>query len=87
MYMIQVKWCDSNWKGVWLGVREGWRRKIFFSKLESQRQTLMTKISDPLLFFNLNHNEKLNFLVNDPSMVKHTAKFIVEAYEYRSTLI
>ena len=57
------------------------------SKLEQQRQILLHQIPDPIYFSNLNPNEKLNFLVNEPSFVKKTAKFIVEAYEYRSTLI
>ena len=57
------------------------------SKLEQQRQILLHQIPDPIYFSNLNSNEKLNFLVNEPSFVKKTAKFIVEAYEYRSTLI
>ena len=57
------------------------------NKLDRQRQTLLSRISDPVYFSNLNLNEKLNFLVNDPLIVKQTAKFIVEAYDYRSTLL
>ena len=36
-------------------------------------------------FMTLNLAEKFNFLVNDPAMVKQTAKFIIEAFEFRST--
>ena len=51
------------------------------------RETLFNTISDHANFFTMNQNEKLNFLVNDPSTVKNTAKFIVEAFDHRSKLI
>ena len=56
-------------------------------KLEIPRQSLLSKIPEHINFLNLNPIEKLIFLVNDPLIVKQTAKFIVDAYEYRSTLI
>ena len=51
------------------------------------RETLFNTISDHANFFTMNQNEKLNFLVNDPSIVKKTAKFIVESFDHRSKLI
>lgn len=51
------------------------------------REILFNSILDQAAFFSLNHNERLNFLVNDPSIVKKTAKFIVEAFDHRSKLI
>ena len=60
---------------------------LFCSKFEQMRQILFNKIPDFESFLTLDSNEKLIFLVNDPSMVKQTAKFIVEAFEFRSTLL
>ena len=34
-------------------------------------------------FTNLNENEKLKFLLNDPSIVKQSAQFIVNAFDNR----
>ena len=52
-----------------------------------QRQTLFNRIPDLAHFETLNRKDKLNFLVNDSAIVKQTAKFIVESFELRSTLI
>ena len=38
-------------------------------------------------FQGLGNIDKLELLVNDPMLVKQTAKFITEAYEHRSTII
>ena len=57
------------------------------SKLERHRQLLLSRIPDHVDYLNLNNIEKLNLLLNDPSMVKQTAKFVVDAFEFRSTLI
>ena len=54
---------------------------------EIQRQTLFRHIPDIGGFLNLDDHEKLKFLLNDPTIVKQTAKYIVDAYEYRSTLL
>lgn len=60
---------------------------LFCNKYVTQRQTLFSHIPDLEGFLNLDSHGKLKFLVNDPAMVKKTAKFIVSAYEYRSTLL
>ena len=49
------------------------------------RQSLFNFIPDLQHFRTLNSCEKLNFLVNDPGMVKQTAKFIIDSFEFRST--
>ena len=60
---------------------------LFCNKYQQLRQNLFNQIPDHHTFTTLAHNEKLKYLVNEPTMVKQTAKFIVEAYEYRSTLL
>ena len=57
------------------------------SKFEQHRQILFNKITDINSFLAYNASEKIKFLVNDPNMVKPTAKFIVDAFEYRSTIM
>ena len=48
------------------------------------RSTLLEKIYDPN-FEMLNVTEKLKFLLNNPSIVKQTAQFVIDAYDNRST--
>ena len=55
------------------------------NKYNQYRQTLFNRIPDFQYFMTLNLAEKFNFLVNDPAMVKQTAKYIIDAFEYRST--
>ena len=57
------------------------------NKYEQLRQILYSKIPDLNNFLALEMTEKLKFLVNEPNIVKQTAKFIVEAHDYRSTLL
>ena len=57
------------------------------SRFEQLRQTLFNQIIDINSFNAYNASEKLKFLVNDPTIVKQTAKFIVDAFDYRSTII
>ena len=51
------------------------------------RQTLFSHIPNLDYFQTLGSSDKLKFLVNEPAMVKQIAKFIVKAFEFRSTLI
>ena len=51
------------------------------------RQILFDNITNLEHFRSLNNNDKLSFLVNDPAVVKQTAKFLVASFELRSTLI
>ena len=51
------------------------------------RQLLFSHIPDIEFFHMLNKSDKLKFLVNDPVIVKQTAKFTVASFELRSTLI
>ena len=60
---------------------------LFCNKYEQLRRVLFNHIPDLVSFLALSAIEKLIFLVNDPNLVKQTAIFIVEAYEYRLTLI
>ena len=60
---------------------------LICSKFDQQRQVLFNKIPDSNSFHALDAKDKLNFLVNDPNIVKQTAKFIVDAFEFRSTLL
>ena len=55
--------------------------------LGSSEDKNFNHIPDLVSFLALSAIEKLIFLVNDPNLVKQTAIFIVEAYEYRLTLI
>ena len=57
------------------------------NKFEQQRQTLYSNIPDINRFLAYDINERVKFLVNDPNIVKQTAKFLVDAFEYRSTLM
>ena len=60
---------------------------LICSKYDQLRQILYSKIPEFNNYVVLDTNEKLKFLVNHPNMVKQTAKFIVDAFEYRSTLL
>ena len=51
------------------------------------RQILLSHTPNLEYFQTLNNNDKLKFLVNDPAIVKQTAKFIVASFELRSTLL
>ena len=54
-------------------------------KYSQNRQALFNHIPDLQHFTSLNSVEKLSFLVNDPAMVKQTAKFIIDSFEFRTT--
>ena len=60
---------------------------LFCSEYDQLRQTLLSSIPDQVNFAAFNHNEKITYLVNEPNIVKQTAKYIVEAFDHRSTLI
>ena len=54
---------------------------------DQARQILFDHIPDIDNFNTLNTDDKLKLLLNDPTLVKQTSKFIVNSYELRSTLI
>ena len=60
---------------------------LFCSKYEHFRQVLFNHIPNINSFLAWDCNTKFKFLVNDASMVKQTAIYIVDAFDYRSTLI
>ena len=60
---------------------------LFCSRYDQARQSLFEHIPDFANFNVLNTDEKLKFLVNDPMIVKQTAKFITNSFDFRSTLI
>ena len=69
------------------GVEDETHFLLFCSKFDNFRQILLNKVPDLDTFHNLNNSEKLKLLLNEPSLVKDTAKFIVSAFEHRSTLL
>ena len=56
-------------------------------KYNFNRQSLFNHIPDLQHFRTLESVDKFNFLVNDPAIVKQTAKFIIDSFEFRSTQI
>ena len=60
---------------------------LFCQRYEQARQNLYSSIIDIESFMDLSTEDKLKLLLNDTSLVKQTAKFIINSYEYRSTLI
>ena len=57
------------------------------NRYDQARQILFEHIPDFDSFNILNNNEKLDFLVNNPMIVKQTSKFLTNAFDYRSTII
>ena len=60
---------------------------LFCRVYDEARQLLFDHIPDIDNFNALNTDDKLKLLLNDPTLVKQTSKFIVNSYELRSTLI
>ena len=58
---------------------------LICNKFDKFRQKLFNHIPDLNEFFTLGLDEKINFLVNNPIIVKQTPIFIVDTFEYRST--
>ena len=56
-------------------------------RYDESRRELFRNIADLDQFLALENIEKLKLLVNDPTLVKQTAKFIVTSFELRSTII
>ena len=54
---------------------------------DESRRELFSNIPDMDQFSALENIDKLKKLVNDPTLVKQTAKFIVKSFELRSTII
>ena len=57
------------------------------NKYSQNRQKLFGEIPDLDNFISLNDQDKLKLLLNDPTLVKKTSKFIADSFEYRSTII
>ena len=57
------------------------------NRYDQARQILFEHIPDFDSFNILNNNDKLDFLVNNPMIVKQTSKFLTTAFDYRSTII
>ena len=51
------------------------------------RHAWLDKLNLPQSFYSLEDTEKIHTLLNDVSYVKHTAQFIVDAFNLRSKLI
>ena len=60
---------------------------LFCDKYDEIRRKLFDYVHDNENFQGLGNIDKLQLLLNDPKLVKQTAIFITEAYEYRSTII
>ena len=60
---------------------------LFCNEYKHFRQVLFGHISDYDEFCSWDSNSKLRYLVNDASMVKQTAIYIVNAFDHRSTLL
>ena len=60
---------------------------LFCDKYNEIRRKLYGYVHDIENFQGLGNIDKLQLLLNDPMLVKQTAIFITEAYEYRSTII
>ena len=60
---------------------------LFCNEYKHFRQVLFGHISDYDAFCSWDSNSKLRYLVNDASMVKQTAIYIVNAFDHRSTLL
>ena len=56
-------------------------------RYDESRRELFRNIADLDQFLALENIEKLKLLVNDPTLVKQTAKFIVTSFELRSTIL
>ena len=56
-------------------------------RYDQARQNLFSHINDMHSFMDLSNEEKLKLLVNDSSLVKQTAKFLANSYEFRSTIV
>ena len=69
------------------GERPWYHFALTCSTYSLNRQLLFSHIPDIEYFRTLNKTDKLKFLVNDPVIVKQTAKFTVASFELRSTLI
>ena len=57
------------------------------NKYNLNRQKLLGEIPNLENFTSLNDQDKLKLLLNDPTLVKKTSKFIADSFEYRSTII
>ena len=51
------------------------------------RHAWLDKLNLPQSFYSLEDTEKIHTLLNDVNYVKHTAQFIVDAFNLRSKLI
>ena len=60
---------------------------LFCNKYQVLRQVLFSQIPNYEAFCTWDPNTKLSFLVNEASIVKQTAIYIGDAFDYRSTLL